>query len=180
MDDVLLAHGGIGPDYAGWSVPAINDTLADYAREDLFLRWSDSTVDVAPIDSTAVQRRIDFFHGPGSVFWYRGYLADDAGRGGATVDSTACAEDSVPRADSLPPRPGAVLDRMLDRHEASVHVVARTPLDRIEERFDGKLVGVDLQRPVTEMLLLVRRPESGGWERLRVGLEGEVELLSAE
>jgi len=187
-DGVLMAHGGIGPDYGNWSVRAVNDSLAAYMGEDLFLRWSDSTVEVAPMDSAALHRRIDFFHGPGSVFWYRGYLQPGAGggewAGDGAADSAAArrgsartGEDSAGVPADSARAPARILEEILDAHDASVHVVAHTPLDRIQERFRGKLIGVDLRRPATEMLLLVRRREGEGWDRHRIGLDGEVEPL---
>lgn len=189
-DGALMAHGGIGPEYGDWPVRAINDSLHAYMREDLFRRWSDSTVEVAPMDSAALERRIDFFHGPGSVFWYRGYLRDGGGAGewagDAAGDSAGASGDPAgTRADAagVPPDsarpPARILEDVLAAHDASVHVVAHTPLDRIQERFGGRLVGVDLRRPATEMLLLVRRAEGEGWDRHRIGLDGEVEPLGA-
>lgn len=149
VDDVLLVHGGIGPAYEDRSVEALNDTLRAYVSEDLFRRWADSTVQVAPVDSAALERRIQFFFDAPSVFWYRSYVS----------------------ADTL----GDRLGRMLDRHGATLHVVAHTPVPTIREKYGGRLILVDLQRPASELLLLVRRGD--GWERRVYGLEGEARPL---
>jgi hypothetical protein len=202
VDDVLLAHGGLGPAYRDWPLQALNDSAAAYMSEDLFLRWSDSTVEVAPVDSAALHRRIDFFVDPGSVFWYRGYLApvtdyaeegDDGGEAGAGAgaegSATSDAEDSLPgggppdRAAADPAAvareesrraaleaAGATLGEMLRVRDASLHVVAHTPLDRVAQFHGGRLIGVDLLHPAEELLLLVRSGE--GWERFRWGLDG--------
>ena len=71
---VLLAHGGMSPRWARYSVEALDDTLAAFVGGKIFHRWSDTTVRVPPVDSTALARRIDFFFGEESLFWHRGYV----------------------------------------------------------------------------------------------------------
>lgn len=152
---VLLAHGGVGAAFADRSIEALDDSLASYIDGDVFRWLADSTVRVAPMDSAAVARRIDFFFADESVFWHRGYLRPPVG--GGTAD------------DSL----GDLLDRVLRRHDSRLHVVAHTTLPRIEARFGGRLIGVDLRRPASEMLLLVR--ERNAYARYRIDAEGTME-----
>jgi len=45
----------------------------------------------------------------------------------------------------------------------------------LEARYDGKLLAVDLERPATEMLLLVRSAGDDGYGRWRVRLNGPLE-----
>lgn len=137
IGDVLLAHGGVGPEYADWRPRAIADTLARYVAEPLFRRWADSTVVVQPMDSAAFERRFSFFFGDDNPFWYRGYV----------------------QADTL----SAPLERALDRADAQVHVVAHTAVPTIAERYGGRLIAVQPREPALEMLLLVKSPD--GWKR---------------
>ncbi len=150
IDDVLLAHGGVGPDYAHYSLEAFDDSLDSFINSAVFHRWSDSTVVVAPIDSVALYRRIDFFFDETSVFWHRDYV----------------------QSDTL----GDVLKRVLERYETDLHVVAHTPVETIQQRYDGSLIAVDLSDAATEILLLVRT--DAGYQRLKYGLEGGPEPVA--
>lgn len=178
---VLLTHGGLSPRYADESVQALDDTLAAYMSGDIFRHWSDSTVEVTPVDSATLARRIDFFFGDESVFWYRGYVE---GATGLSYGSPAPSADSSEskgvdtaaaraRADSL----SDVLIDVLRRHDSEVHVVAHTPLPRVQQGFGGRLIGVDLRRPASEALLLVRDGEA--YRRYRLGEDGAVTRLEA-
>ncbi len=137
VGDVLLAHGGIGPDYLDRSVGELNDSLAAFVSEDLFEYWSDTTVDVSPRDSAAVARRVQFFFEAPSVFWYRGYARGDSAAG--------------------------PLRTLLRERDARLHVIAHTPVKTIRGDYGDSVVLVDLKRPASEMLLLVR--EGSGYER---------------
>lgn len=150
IGDALLAHGGVGPRYLGYGLGELDDTLRLYMEEDVFTRWWDDEylgtwAEETTLDSAAVDRRWDFFNHPESVFWYRDLV----------------------RSDTL----GQYLGTVLERFRSSVHVVAHTPLDHIEERYDGRLIAVDLENAASELLLLARN-EDGGWDRLKIGLEG--------
>jgi hypothetical protein len=149
VDDVLLAHGGVGPAYADQGARSINDSLHAFVSEELFRAWADTTVEPAPIDSAALERRTRFFFEDPSVFWYRGYAMTD------TLD--------------------AHLSRTLDRNDARLHVVAHTAVPTIRETYDGRLILVDLQRPASELLLLTR--SDGRWKRYVYGLEGSARPL---
>lgn len=141
---VLLAHGGVGPEYLDRSVRELNDSLAVYVSEDLFEYWSDTTVAVTPRDSAAVARRVQFFFREPSVLWYRGYAQHD------TL--------------------GDRLRELLERHDADLHVIGHTAVPEIRQTYGDSLVLVDLQRPASEMLLLVRHGD--GYCRRAVGTEG--------
>ncbi len=69
----------------------------------------------------------------------------------------------------------AELDGVLDEFGAEIHVVAHTPVRSIQSRYDGKLLAVDLERPATEMLLLVWDAGGGRYQRWRVGLDAPPE-----
>jgi hypothetical protein len=148
IGDVLFAHGGVSTDYAEWSVEQHLDTLQAYVREELFSRWADTTF-VPPMDSVTVQRRIDFFWGDRSVFWYRGY-----------VQSDSLSDD---------------LGRVLDRFDARLMVVGHTPLPTITQRYGGRLIDVNPSPFASEALLLVRTRD--GWDRLRIREQGPPEPL---
>lgn len=100
IGDALFAHGGVSTDYAEWSVEQHLDTLRAYAREELFSRWADSTYH-PPLDSAAVQRRIDFLWGERSVFWYRATRRATRWKG----TSPACSRISTPASWSWATRP---------------------------------------------------------------------------
>lgn len=150
LGDVLFAHGGVSADYLEYDAKAYHDSLWAFTREPLFHRWADSSVAVR-IDSASLERRIDFFFGPSSVFWYRDYV---------TADTLADA-----------------LARVLRRFESRRHVVAHTPVDRIQERYGGALVVTHPAEAATELLLLVRSKE--GILPYRWGLDGPPRPISA-
>lgn len=143
IDDALFAHGGVSEPYLGYSVEEFNDTLSAFMGEELFRRWGDTTF-VPALDSASYTRRLRFFHGEESVFWFRGYVTSD------TAD--------------------ALLDRVLERHDSRVHVVAHTPVETIAPRYGGRLLPVDLERPASELLFLERL--GGTLRAYRYGLEG--------
>lgn len=179
---VLLAHGGLSPRFADYSVRALDDTLAAFMDGDVFRHWSDSTVQVAAIDSSALARRIDFFFGEESVFWHRGYVEGATGLGYGSSDPSPDSAESGRRdtagrtttADSL----ADVLDRVLRRHGSRMHVVAHTPLPHVQEGLGGRLIGVDLRRPAGEILLLIR--EGDAYRRYRLDGDGDVTRLGQE
>lgn len=155
MGDLLLAHGGVSPTYVDYSLGAFRDTLQSFMAESLFVRWNDPPflerfAQETTLDSAGVGRRYEFFFGPSSVLWYRGFVL----------------------ADTL----NAHLDKVLKRFDAAVHVVAHTPVETIQERYDGRLIAVDLVDAASEMLLLVR--ESDGWGRFKISLDGETQRLT--
>lgn len=150
IDDVLFAHGGVGPRYAGYGLEELHDTLRVYIQEELFSHWYDDEflgewAEGTTLDSAAVDRRWTFFNHRESVFWYRDLV----------------------QSDTL----GPYLGQVLERFRSNVHVVGHTPLEHIEERYEGRLIAVDMEEAATELLLLTRSAE-GDWERRKLGLEG--------
>lgn len=149
VGEVVLAHGGIGPAYLERGIRELNDSLASFVSEDLFEYWADSTVEITRRDSAAVFRRVRFLFEAPSPFWYRGYA----------------------RGDTL----GAALRRMLERHDARMHVIAHTPVPAIRSAYGDSLLMVDLETPASEMLLLTRNGDSYG--RWVYGTDGEPRRL---
>lgn len=159
VGNVLLCHGGLSYAYADWSLRRFQDSLSRYLAGEVFRIWADSTYKPDPrrlvgIDSAAVMRRYDFFFGDSSVFWYRDYVETD------TV--------------------GGELADVLHRRHSAVHVVGHTPLDSIRQSYGDSLIAVDLLKPATEMLLMVRDDSAkvdAGWRRYRIRKEGPPEPL---
>ena len=168
IDEVLLAHGGVVPGSNPRSVEAVNDSMRTFMSEDLFYQWADTTLAVVTdsataeraadqygtvivMDSVAFARRSRFIFEEESILWFRGYVESD------TLTSA--------------------LDSVLDEFRAEIHVVAHTPVSTLESGYDGKLLAVDLQRPATEMLLLVRSAGEAGYQRWRVSLNAPLEPL---
>jgi hypothetical protein len=148
VDDALLAHGGVSTDYLGYTLEAYDDTLAAFVGEDLFDRWVDTTY-APPGDSASFERRVDFFWGERSVFWYRGYVESDSA--------------------------GLALDSVLTRFGARRHVVGHTPGATITLRYGGSLVAVNTTPFAAELLLVVRGP--GGPQLWRYRTRGPPERL---
>jgi hypothetical protein len=151
VDRVLLAHGGVGPEYMGYSIPEFDDSLALFMSEEWFFRMADTTAAYTLLDSVTLFRRIDFFFDPSSVFWYRGYLETD------TLVH--------------------VLHQVLERHDSDIHVIGHTAFDSVQQMYDGALITVDLKDAATEMLLLVR--SSASYERYRYTSSGPPQPLEA-
>ena len=165
VDDLLLAHGGITSRFAQFRVGELNDSVAGFLREDLFHGWSDTTVvvvsdssiveraeeiyrTVVVMDSAGVALRNETFFGDDGPLWFRGYvLRDDL-------------EEE--------------LQRVLDAHDARIHVVGHTALPTIESLYGGRLLAVDLRDAATEGLLLVRDQRTGEYRGWRYGLEGRI------
>lgn len=152
MDRVLLAHGGIGPAYRDWSVEAMNDSVRAWTREPLFRYWTDTTVAVPPMDSTAIARRTRFFFQEESPLWFRGYA----------------------RTDTL----GRALRRTLASHGARLHVIGHTPVPRIRHNYTDSVALVDLREPASELLLLTRSGD--GYERWAIPAQGDPRRVPPE
>jgi hypothetical protein len=150
IDDLLLAHGGMSPRYLEYTLDEYQDSLQSFMSEDLFLHWNDAEYlaafgDSTALDSAGLVRRWEFFFESSSVMWYR----------------------SLVLTDTL----GEFLDTVLDRFDATVHVVGHTPVMSIRESYGGRLIAADLREAATEMLFLARRRD-GGWNRLKIPLDG--------
>ncbi|UCC82599.1 MAG: metallophosphoesterase [Gemmatimonadota bacterium] len=149
IDRVLLAHGGVGPEYMHYTIPEFDDSLATFMSEQWFSRMADTTAAYTPLDSVTLFRRLDFFFDDNSVFWYRDYVYSD------TL--------------------GHMLQQVLERHDSDIHVVGHTPLESIQQMYDGALIAVDLEDAAIEMLLLVR--SSASYQRFRYTLSGPPQPL---
>lgn len=155
IEDVLLAHGGVSPTYVQYALAEVSDSLRRFITEPLFIRLRDTrsvaaVLEFSQLDSLAIGRRIQFLFSDESVLWYRAFV----------------------RSDTL----GAHLDAVLDHFDSTIHVIGHTPVPTIEERYDGRLIAVDLEEEATELLLLAR--DGGGeWERYRIRLRGPPERL---
>jgi len=156
MEDLLLAHGGVSPEYRDYTLQGYQDSLRTFIDEELFKRWGDQEYldsygeDPEPdefiADSLGVLRRWNFFFEGSSVLWFRDLV----------------------QSDTL----GVFLDEVLEHFDTKVHVVGHTPVKTIREMYDGKLIATDLEEAATELLHLARRKD-GGWDRYRIPLLGE-------
>jgi hypothetical protein len=149
---VLMAHGGVSPAYAGYRLEEFDDSLAAFMSSEWFYRWghpADSVLPPIVMDAAAAERRIGFFFDANSVFWYRDYVMADTLR--------------------------EALDRVLDRYESKVHVIAHTPVGNIGYRYGGALLAVDLRAAASQLLLLAR--DGMELRAFRYGMEGPPEPL---
>ena len=161
VNDVLLAHGGVAPGSSPRTVEAVNDSMWTFMSEDLFYHWADTTLALVTdsasaeriadeyerviiMDADAVARRTQLVFDETSILWFRGYVESDSW--------------------------SAALDDVLEEFAVGVHVVAHTPVRTIESLYDGRLLAVDLERPATEMLLMVWDAGERGYRRWRVSL----------
>jgi hypothetical protein len=144
IGDVLIAHGGLGPQYAALGITALHDSLRTFMGEQLFHVWSDTTV-VIEMDSAAFERRSDLFWGSDSPFWHRAFI----------------------QSDTLHAQVDAVLAAMRSR----MVVVGHTPVDSIHARYDGRIVAAHTPRFGAEFVLLVR--EGDTYRRYRVARGGK-------
>ena len=131
IGNILLAHGGLPPGMANSGIEALNDSLHAFINEPVFLHLLNDSLALSMTDTLSYYRRLQFFHGAHSTFWYRGYVASD----------------------TLEKELGVVLKST----RASLHIIAHTPFKTITELYDGQIIDVDLIRPASEMLLLVRK-----------------------
>jgi hypothetical protein len=143
IGDALLAHGGVSTNFLPYTLESFDDTLETYVGEQLFYFWADTTVAIK-MDSATYARREEFFWGPGSVFWFRGYAQTDTLQNGL----------------------GAVLRRF----GAGMHVIGHTPGTTIREGYGGSVIVVNTVPFAAELLLLTR--ERGGHGRFRIRTTG--------
>lgn len=152
VDDVILAHGGLGSEYLAYTMESLDDSVATWVAEESFYRWSDDAFwedpDLTlPVDSVAWHRRVDFLFEPTSPIWHRDYAQTDTA--------------------------GDELDAVLERFGARVHVIAHTPVESIYQQYGGRVVLTNTFPFAAEVLLLARDPDGReGWARYRVGFEG--------
>ena len=145
INEILFAHGGVGPHYQNWTIESFNDSLRTFLQEDIFQYLLRDSVATAPVDSVKYDQRLYFFFAENSPFWHRGYVLSD----------------------SL----AKPLKGVLKKFKSRVHVVAHTALPTISEFYDGTVIAVDLRRPATEILLLVGR-KTKKMKRFKIDLQG--------
>ncbi len=150
LGDLLLAHGGVSPEYRNYSLADYQDSLQAFMAEPPFRNWHNpgllqKFVEDTDLTTRELRHRYDFFFSPQSVFWYRDLVLAD------TLDSH--------------------LEKVLAHFDVSVHVVAHTPVQTIQERYHGSLIAVDLLDAAAEMLLLTRGSD-GDWEKSKISVEG--------
>ncbi len=143
LDNILFAHGGVSGDFLNYTPQTLDDTLAKFVKEEWFYRYADTTVAIK-MDSASYARRAHFFQSENSVFWFRGYV---------TSDTT-----------------GTMLDNVLRRFGATVHVVGHTPTQMVHQRYGGKLIAAHPRTPAIEMVLLVRNGRN--YDRFRIDQSG--------
>ena len=151
VDGILVAHGGVSSSYLPYNVRTLDDTLAKFVGEELFYRWRDSTASFK-LDSAAYARRYAVFHDPNSVLWFRGYA----------------------QSDSL----GPMLDAVLKRFGATVHVVGHTPMSMVHQKYNGQFIAAHPRTPAIELVLLVK--EGRNYRRFRIDQTGAVMPLPAK
>ncbi|MFQ5824683.1 MAG: metallophosphoesterase [bacterium] len=158
INNILFAHGGVTPDYIKYfndSIESFNDSLYAYLHADLFKYLLADSLTIASlsltkVDSLQITRMLYFLFAEKSVFWHRGYVLTD------TLKSD--------------------LEKVLKKFKSKLHVVAHTALKTIQEFYDGKIIGVDLRRPATEMLLLARKKKKK-YDKIRYKINGISETL---
>jgi hypothetical protein len=148
IGSALFVHGGIAPEYA-LPLRLINDSLKKFLQEDIFYTLLGDSIP-GSVDSLQFYRRLAFFYGRNSLFWYRGYVQTD------TLDQS--------------------LQKILDKFKCELVVIAHTPVPTIRELYDGRIVAVDMIKPATEMLLLVR-PHKNKYKRFIVRSNGLIEAI---
>lgn len=148
IDGVLIAHGGVAPEYARMTLRGFEATLAEYTAEELFHRWADTTF-LPELDSLSYAAREDFFWSPRSVFWHRDYVQTD----------TASGE----------------LDEALRHLRARTLVVGHTAVPSIRALYDGRVIATHTPRMGAELLLLVR--DGRGHRRFRISEAGPPEAF---
>jgi hypothetical protein len=151
VDGILFAHGGVSSTMLPYTVKTLDDTLAKFVGEELFYRWADRTA-TFKIDSAAYARRVAFFQDPNSVFWFRGYV----------------------QSDTLAP----MLDAVLKRYGAVVHVVGHTPTTAVHQKYHEQLIAAHPRTPGIELVLLVK--DGRNYRRFRIDQSGAVMPLPAK
>ena len=149
INNILLAHGGVSLPFSVHSLNSFNDSLYAYLHEKEFPSLLRDGVSTVRGDATLYARRLYFFFGDNSVFWFRGYVLSD------TLKKE--------------------LNKVLDKFSARHHVVAHTPVPHIRAFYGDKIFAVDLHKPASELLLFVRTTYR--YKIYRYPTEGKAEPL---
>lgn len=147
INDILFTHGGVTPRMLPFTIRSFNDSLHHYLREPRFDNLINEDTLKAATKSAPYVRRLTFFFGPRSPFWYRDYVNTNHLR--------------------------TALDSVFQHFGATIQIVAHTPVPYIKSFYGGQVIAVDLERPASEMLMLYRRRgriiEYDRWRVLRDG-----------
>jgi hypothetical protein len=127
IGEVVIAHGGVAPEYARLPIDALNDTLAHYLS--ISPRLDDTTA--IAVDSVAEQTRHDFFWSNRSIFWHRDYVRTDSAH--------------------------ADIDEALRLWSGSVMVLGHTAVPQIQDLYGGRIIATHTPRFGAELLLIVHR-----------------------
>jgi len=149
IDKSILAHGGI-VDLGTNSIEDFNHTVNRYMKNPIFLEIMKDEPDSLKYDIQTWKEMRYFFYYEEGPFWYRGYV----------------------NYDTLQPQ----LNRMLNKYNSKVHIVAHTPLQSITQRYKGKLLTTDLNEAATELLLLVRKKNK--YSRFKIDSTGIISELN--
>ena len=148
IDKNLFAHGGI-VDLGTSSIPEFNHTVHTYMQSPVFLDLGLKITDSIPHNKEEWEQMKTFFYDEQSPFWYRGYVVSD------TLE--------------------VQLSAMLKKYRSDVHIVAHTPLEKISQKYNGKLLTTDLNDKATQLLFLVRKKKH--FEKYMIDKEGTVSKL---
>jgi hypothetical protein len=151
VGDLLLTHGGVSGDYAGQTVQTFARKMTEHMQHGLFMAHVDTTRKVR-VDSAYYAEWNEFFWGPRSVFWYRGYMESDT------------------LADEL--------NGSLASFHADAMVVGHTPAPTIHARYGGKLIAAHPQHPGTELLLVTGQGAQRRLHRILAG--GPPQVIAAQ
>lgn len=149
IDKSILAHGGV-VDLGTNSIEEFNETVYNLMKDPIFLEIMKDEPDSLKYDIMAWKYMRYFFYNEDSPFWYRGYVYYD----------------------TLQPQ----LNKMLQKYDSKVHIVAHTPLHTITQRYKGKLLTTDLNEAATELLLLVRKKNK--YARFKIDSNGRISKLN--
>ena len=150
INKILFAHGGVTPVYNGYTVQSFNNTLRTFLQEEIFQYLLTDSAITNGVDSLKYSNRLRFFFAENSLFWHRGYVLAD------TLHSE--------------------LKDVLKHFKSNTHVVAHTAVHTIRDFYEGRVVAVDLVKPATELLLMVRA-NSNEMKKYKLDLTGTLTPL---
>jgi len=171
VGDLLLAHGGAGPEHAAAGLVALRDSMAVFLREPLMRTWFDTDAFTAEralrgLDDAAILRRWRTMFGETSVFWTRELVTEWARRHETSAGGAVPTEASYGSA----PLRGTLLG-----FGAEALIVAHTPVEMPQIIHNGRVAALGLAHAASAMLRLVpgERDQAGraGWkaELVRIG-----------
>jgi len=149
IDKSIFAHGGI-VDLGTNSIEEFNETVYNLMKDPIFLEIMKDKPDSLKYDIMAWKYMRYFFYNEDSPFWYRGYAYYD------TLQSQ--------------------LNKMLNKYDSKIHVIAHTPVQTITQRYKGKLLTTDLNEAATELLLLVRKKNK--YSKFKIDSTGTISELN--